>query len=239
MNLPTDLARSTGLTETDPGPPSASHSRASDGVGGRAGHRGAEPWLLRWLGFPADAAQNLAEWDHYDQNASADWFDADHMFHEMYDVAEKLISVDVAAGASQLRVAYDDRQLKHNHSAWSFVPWHSLTGVRNHSIKKQTRYASEKPPRPDLSRRKELEATSRRFVVKFLLGVMNSSWVLEAPTWVRSSRLEAELDRVATSSTASPGAGPGGRGMRVKSRYRRDIPSCSRQKWTESFNASM
>ena len=35
----------------------------------------------------------------------------------MYEVEEKLISVDLAAGASQLRVAYDRNQLLHNHSA--------------------------------------------------------------------------------------------------------------------------
>ena len=96
-------------------------------------------------------------------------------FPEMYEVDEKLISVDMAAGASQLRVAYDSRQLLHNHSAWSFVRWMDLRGVRNRSIKRKTRYADEKPQRPDLPRREELEETSGRFAVKFLLGVMNSS----------------------------------------------------------------
>ena len=96
-------------------------------------------------------------------------------FPEMYEVGEKLISVDMAAGAEKLRVAYDNQKLSHNHSAWSFLPWHSLSGVRNRSIKKQTRYRDEKPRRPDLPQRKDLEETSRRFAVKFLLGVMNSS----------------------------------------------------------------
>ena len=96
-------------------------------------------------------------------------------FPELYAVEEKLISVDMAAGVEKLRVVYDDRQLYHNHSAWSFVPWHSLAGVRNNSIKKTTRYHNEKPPRADLPRREELEKTGRRFAVKFLLAVMNSS----------------------------------------------------------------
>ena len=96
-------------------------------------------------------------------------------FPEMYEVAEKLISVDMAAGASQLRVAYDARQLLHNHSAWSFVRWTDLQGVRSRSIKLKTRYADESPKRPDLPPREDLEETSRRFSVKFLLGVMNSS----------------------------------------------------------------
>ena len=96
-------------------------------------------------------------------------------FSEMYEVSEKLISVDMAAGTEKLRVAYDDQRLYHNHSAWSFILWHSLFGVRNRSIKKQTRYRNERPRRPDLPQREELEETSRRFSVKFLLGVMNSN----------------------------------------------------------------
>ena len=95
-------------------------------------------------------------------------------FPEIYKVSEKLISVDMAAGTEKLRVAYDDQRLYHNHSAWSFILWHSLSGVRNRSIKKQTRYRNERPRR-SLPQREELEETSRRFAVKFLLGVMNST----------------------------------------------------------------
>jgi hypothetical protein len=50
-----------------------------------------------------------------------------------------------------------------------------LAGVRNNSLKKVARYRDEKPPRPDLPKREELEATSRRFAVKYLLAVMNST----------------------------------------------------------------
>lgn len=95
-------------------------------------------------------------------------------FEELYTAPEKVISVDMSAGTERLRVAYDDAQLFHNHSAWSFVPWHSLHGVRNNSLKKTARYRGEKPPRPDLPKREELEAISSRFSVKYLLGVMNS-----------------------------------------------------------------
>ena len=35
---------------------------------------------LENLGLPADAAQNIAQWDPYDQNASANWFDSEYMF---------------------------------------------------------------------------------------------------------------------------------------------------------------
>jgi adenine-specific DNA-methyltransferase len=81
----------------------------------------------------------------------------------------------MAAGIEKLRVAYDDQQLFHNHSAWSFIPWHVLHGVGNNSLKKAARYVGEKPPRPNLPKREELEDTSRRFATKYLLGVMNSS----------------------------------------------------------------
>ena len=66
-----------------------------------------------------------------------------------------------------------------------FIPWHSLSGVRNRSLKKSARYHNEKPPRPDLPKREELEKTSRRFAVKFLLAVMNST---AAHNFLRANR---------------------------------------------------
>ena len=95
-------------------------------------------------------------------------------FPKLYDVPEKLISVDMSAGVAQLKVAYDNMHLYHNHSAWSFVPWHSLHDIRNKSLQKSARYADEKPL-PDLPHRETLESVSRRFVIKYLLAVMNSS----------------------------------------------------------------
>ncbi len=35
---------------------------------------------LESLGFPADDANKIAQWDPYDQNAKADWFDTEYMF---------------------------------------------------------------------------------------------------------------------------------------------------------------
>lgn len=96
-------------------------------------------------------------------------------FPELYEAAARLISADMAAGVETLKVSYDDRHLHHNQSAWSFVLWHDLAGVRNRSIKRKARYRDEKPQRPALPQREELEETSRRFSVKFLLGVMNST----------------------------------------------------------------
>ena len=42
--------------------------------------RGELATALKNLGLPADAAHNIAQWDPYDQNAVADWFDAEYMF---------------------------------------------------------------------------------------------------------------------------------------------------------------
>ena len=123
--------------------------------------------LARWL--PA-----TNKWLEWGTERAPDLFSRP-TFPELYKVKEKLISVDMAAGVEKLRVVYDDQKLYHNHSAWSFISWHSLSGVRNRSIKKQTRYHDETPYRPDLPEREELEETSRRFAVKFLLGVMNST----------------------------------------------------------------
>ena len=81
----------------------------------------------------------------------------------------------MGAGLEQLRVVYDNQNLYHNHSAYCFVRWYNLAGVRNRSIKQRTRYRDEKPIRPDLPKREELEETSCRFNLKFLLGVMNST----------------------------------------------------------------
>lgn len=100
-------------------------------------------------------------------------------FTELYDVPEKLISVDMSAGVEQLKVVYDDEQLFHNHSAWSFVPWHLLEGVKNNSLKKAARYPDEKPKREDLPNRLLLEKQSRRFPTKFLAAVMNSSFAYD------------------------------------------------------------
>lgn len=100
-------------------------------------------------------------------------------FSELYEVPEKLISVDMSAGIDRLKVTYDDHHLFHNHSAWSFVPWHYLSGVKNASIKKAARYPNETPKRDDLPNRLLLEEQSRRFSAKFLAAVMNSSFAYD------------------------------------------------------------
>ncbi|MCY4370694.1 MAG: hypothetical protein OXF41_15075 [bacterium] len=81
----------------------------------------------------------------------------------------------MSAGTDQLRVVYDDQQLIHNHSAWSFVPWHSLAGVTNRSITKKAKYRWQRGVPTLGPTREELEETSRRFDTKYLLAIMNST----------------------------------------------------------------
>ena len=94
-------------------------------------------------------------------------------FLELHEATEKLMTIVVTTGATP--VMFDDQQRFTTHTSCIFVPWHTLHGVRNNSLKKVARYRGERPPRPDLPLREELEETSRRFAVKYLLGVMNSS----------------------------------------------------------------
>ena len=106
-------------------------------------------------------------------------------FPELYEVPEKLISMDLAGGRP--RVIYDGHQLFHNHSAWSSVPWYMLAGVRNASIRKTARYKGEAGRgRARMAKpREQLEECSRQFPVKYILGVMNSS---PGAAWMNAHR---------------------------------------------------
>lgn len=94
-------------------------------------------------------------------------------FIELHEAKEKLMTIVVTGGTPP--VMFDDLQRFTTHTSCIFVPWHALHGVRNNSVKKAARYRGELPSRPDLPKREELEAASRRFAVKYLLGVMNST----------------------------------------------------------------
>src|SRR5579884_1466 len=115
-------------------------------------------------------------------------------FPQLYEVPEKLISMDLAG--STPRVAYDSRRLYHNHSAWSFVPWHLLSGVRNKSIQKTAKYRDEVKPGEESPAilREELEERSRQFSLKYLLGIMNSAYAKEWLAKQRRSKLHIYPD---------------------------------------------
>jgi len=94
-------------------------------------------------------------------------------FPELYTMPEKLLA-QRSPGPDPL-VCYDDETLVFSPASVGFVPWNLLKNVRNRSIKKSARYQGEKPSRPDLPKREALEETSRRFFVKYVLAVMNST----------------------------------------------------------------
>jgi hypothetical protein len=93
-------------------------------------------------------------------------------FEELYEVPEKILILRVAGDA--LRSSYDNCQLYTNHTSVIAVPWDSLRGVLNRSIRKSARYANE-PQSDGIPSREQLEETSQRFSVKYLLACLNST----------------------------------------------------------------
>jgi adenine-specific DNA-methyltransferase len=94
-------------------------------------------------------------------------------FPELYEVKEKILAP--RSPGSNPKACYDNQRLHFSESSVGFIPWHSLLGIRNNSIKKATRYSDEKPSRPDLPVREKLEEISGNFSIKFLLGIANST----------------------------------------------------------------
>lgn len=104
-------------------------------------------------------------------------------FPELYEAREKIL-VQRSPGPDP-KACFDDMKLHFTESTVGFVPWSSLSGIQNNSLKKVARYRGERPHRPDLPKREELEKISRKFSVKFLLAAMNSS---AAKDFLRANR---------------------------------------------------
>ena len=121
--------------------------------------------LARWL-------PSTNKWLEWGTTRAPDLFSRP-TFPEIYEVDEKIL-VQRSPGPDP-KACYDGLRLHFTESSVGFLLWHRLAEVRNKSIKKQARYRDETPRRSDLPEREELEKTSRRFAVKFLLGVMNST----------------------------------------------------------------
>ena len=103
-------------------------------------------------------------------------------FPELYAVDEKVL-VQRSPGPDP-KACYDAGHLHFDASSVGFVLWKDLEGVRNRSIRKQARYVDENR-RGELPSREHLELDSRRFSIKYLLGVMNSA---AAQDFLRSHR---------------------------------------------------
>ncbi len=103
-------------------------------------------------------------------------------FDELFTPAEKIVAQ--RSPGPDPKACYDDGGIHFDASSVGFVRWCDLKGVRNRSIKKQARYPGEKD-RQKFPHREELEKRSRRFSIKFLLGVMNST---AAQSFLRAHR---------------------------------------------------
>lgn len=119
--------------------------------------------IERWL----PAKHNWLEWG----TERAPILFSRRTFVELYEQEEKLMLVKVGA----IRAALDKNRLYCNEGVYVCIPWHGLQSVRNNSLKKAARYLDEAPARLGLPCREDLEKTSRRFNIKYLLAILNSS----------------------------------------------------------------
>jgi hypothetical protein len=103
-------------------------------------------------------------------------------FPELHFTTPKLITM--RSSGAMPRTIYDSTGLIFDASGVGFIPWHLLKGVRNRSIVKSAKYLDEaNKGLPEY--REDLEILSRRFNLKYVLAVMNSSWARE---FLRSRR---------------------------------------------------
>lgn len=95
-------------------------------------------------------------------------------FKELYEVDEKIIAPR-SPGLNPF-ACYDNEKLVYTPASVGFIPWDKLSGVRNNSLKKTARYQDESG-KAELLLRECVEENSKKYSIKFLLGVMNSSVV--------------------------------------------------------------
>ena len=113
-------------------------------------------------------------------------------FPELYEVTEKIL-VQRSPGPDP-KACFDTQQLHFTESTVGFVRWADLKDIKNNSIKKVARYAGETPKREDLPNRSSLEETSARFSPKFVLAVLNSSFVDRFLKSIRRSQIHVYPD---------------------------------------------
>jgi len=100
-------------------------------------------------------------------------------FPELHEASQKLISLVVASGGPP--VVYDDKKHYTTHTSCIFVSWHLLKDVVNKSINKTSKYHHQDP----LGDREQREEISKKFILKYVLAIMNSSFARE---WLNSQR---------------------------------------------------
>ena len=95
-------------------------------------------------------------------------------FKELYEVPEKIMLADVSGAMN--KAAYDNQKVFHSHTLISCVPWKSLCGICNNSLRKSAKYKyEEKSEQKEKPSREEFEEISKHFSVKYIIAVINSS----------------------------------------------------------------
>ena len=112
-------------------------------------------------------------------------------FDELYETDEKIIAQRTPG--PDPKSCLDQYGRRFDASCVGFLLWDRLAGVRNRSIQKQARYPGEKG-RTKFRHREKLERASRRFHLKYLLGVMNSRSALEFLSAHRRSNIHLYPD---------------------------------------------
>jgi hypothetical protein len=100
-------------------------------------------------------------------------------FAEFQDAKEKLLSVRTPG--TEPKTIYDEESIYFDASSVGFVPWHLLKGVVNKSINKTAKYRHQDP----LGDREQREEISKKFNLKYVLAIMNSSFARE---WLKGRR---------------------------------------------------
>ena len=99
-------------------------------------------------------------------------------FSELHEASPKLISLVVSDSPP---VVYDDNRHFTTHTSCIFVPWPTLKNVINKSISKTAKYHHQDP----LGDREQREEISKKFNLKYVLAIMNSSFARE---WLKGRR---------------------------------------------------
>jgi len=109
-------------------------------------------------------------------------------FIELHESPERLLALRMCGNTPA--VAYDSSNLFSNHTVILFVPWTSLKGVINGSIRKTSKYKHQAPD----GDREIREKISRDYNIKYLLAIMNSSFAKRFLNKIRQSKTDIYPD---------------------------------------------
>jgi hypothetical protein len=109
-------------------------------------------------------------------------------FIELHEPSEKLMASRMCG--DNITVTYDNSQYLSNHTVILFVPWYLLSGVINKSIRKTAEYRHQNPE----GNREIIESLSSKFLLKYLLAIMNSNFSKQLLNKNRKSKTDIYPD---------------------------------------------